>query len=170
MDYFMKMPRNKKETALFMAIVSLISVNIIAPLISCFEAGFSLNTWVSTIKVIPFLWVCIIVLVLASFKPASILTSKIISDDDSFNAHIVINIMCTVIMISAVMTVAGTWIGCRNVSIDPIIHFFYKWPRNFAVAFAVESLIAQPIARKVLFAFHTHKGKSSIQTAELNAE
>ena len=36
MDFYMKLPRNKKEFALFMGVISIISVNIIAPLITCF--------------------------------------------------------------------------------------------------------------------------------------
>ena len=40
MEFYMKLPRSKKEFALFMGIVSIISVNIIAPLITFFEAGF----------------------------------------------------------------------------------------------------------------------------------
>ena len=32
MDFYMRLPRNGKEFVLFMAIVSLVSVNIIAPL------------------------------------------------------------------------------------------------------------------------------------------
>lgn len=40
MKFYMNLPRNKKEFALFMAVVSIISVNIIAPLITCFEIGF----------------------------------------------------------------------------------------------------------------------------------
>lgn len=43
MEYYLKLPRNKKETAIFMGIISLISVNIIAPLITCFEIGFSFD-------------------------------------------------------------------------------------------------------------------------------
>lgn len=45
MEYYLKLPRNKKETAIFMGIISLISVNIIAPLITCFEIGFSFAVW-----------------------------------------------------------------------------------------------------------------------------
>lgn len=43
MDFYMRLPRNGKEFALFLAIVSIISVNIIAPLITFFEAGFRLQ-------------------------------------------------------------------------------------------------------------------------------
>jgi len=42
-------------------------------------------------------------------------------------------------------------------SMEPIILFFYKWPRNFAISFAVEALIAQPIARLVMLKLHQLK-------------
>ena len=42
---------------------------------------------------------------------------------------------------------------------EPIRMFFYKWPRNFAISFAIESLIAQPIARIVILKMHQIKDK-----------
>ena len=57
MEFYKKLPRNKKEFVLFMAVISIISVNIIAPLITCLEVGFHMNVWVSAIKVIPFIWI-----------------------------------------------------------------------------------------------------------------
>ncbi|MCI1268972.1 MAG: hypothetical protein LKG21_03625 [Ruminococcus sp.] len=162
MDFFMKLPRSKKEFALFMAIVSVISVNIIAPLITCFEVGFHFSVWLDVLHVIPFIWLAVIALVLLTYKPAQWLTSKIIDKNDSFNSHITINILCTVLMMSVFLTVIGTWIGCRDISLFPVTHFFFKWPRNFAVSFGVELLIAQPIARKVLFIIHSsHDAKNS---------
>lgn len=60
MDFYMKLPRNKKETAIFILIISIISVNIIAPLITCFEIGFSMQVWLNTFKVMPFIWVSVV--------------------------------------------------------------------------------------------------------------
>ena len=71
-----------------------------------------------------------------------------------FCAHIVINILCTVLLMSVFLTVLGTWIGSRQITPDPIRQFFYKWPRNFAISFAVEACIAQPIARWVMSRLH----------------
>jgi len=161
MEFYMKLPRNKKEFALFMAIISIISVNIIAPLITCFEVGFHMYVWADAIKIIPFIWVCVIALVLITYKPAEFLTSRIIEEEDSFNSHIVINILCTVFLMSIFLTVIGTWIGSKQVSMEPIRMFFYKWPRNFAISFAIESLIAQPIARVFLLKMHQFKDKES---------
>ena len=154
MEFYTKLPRNKKEFALFMAIISIISVNIIAPLITCFEAGFHLSVWGDALQVIPFIWLSVIALVLITYKPAEWMTARIVAKDDSFNAHIVVNILCTVFLMSIFLTVIGTWIGGRRISIEPIRLFFYKWPRNFAISFAVESCIAQPIARWVMQKLH----------------
>jgi len=154
MEFYMKLPRNKKEFTLFMAVISVISVNIIAPLITCFEVGFRMEVWAEAIKIIPFIWVTVVALVLITYKPAGWMTGKIIEKDDSFSAHIVVNILCNVFLMSIFLTVIGTWIGNRQVSMEPIQMFFYRWPRNFAISFAVEALIAQPIARLVMLKLH----------------
>lgn len=159
MEFYMKLPRNGKELALFMAIISIISVNIIAPLITCFELGFSLYVWANVLRILPFIWLSVIAVVLITFKPAEYLTSKIVHKEDSFNSHIVINVLCTVFLMSIIMTVVGTWIGSRHISMEPINMSFYKWPRNFAISFAVELLIAQPIARAVMLKLHQFNGE-----------
>lgn len=162
MEFYMKLPRNKKEFALFMAVISIISVNIIAPLITCFEVGFHMYVWADAIKIIPFIWICVIALVLITYKPAELLTSRIVEEGDSFSSHIVINILCTVFLMSIFLTVIGTWIGNRQVNMEPIRMFFHKWPRNFAISFAIESCIAQPIARAVMLKIHHIKDTESI--------
>lgn len=152
----MKLPRNKKEFALFIAVISVISVNIIAPLITCFEVGFHLYVWADVLKVLPFIWLSVVALVLITYKPAEWLTSKFTNEGDSFSAHIIVNILCTVFLMSIFLTVIGTWIGCRSITLEPIVGFFHKWPRNFAVSFGIELLVAQPIARFVMFKLHQH--------------
>lgn len=161
MEFYMKLPRNKKEFTLFMAVISIISVNIIAPLITCFEVGFHIYVWADAIKIIPFIWLSVIALVLITYKPAGWMTGIIIEKDDSFRAHIVVNILCNVFLMSIFLTVIGTWIGNRQVSMEPIRMFFYKWPRNFAISFAVEALVAQPIARMVMLKLHRTKDEGA---------
>jgi len=163
MEFYMKLPRSKKEFALFMTVISVISVNIIAPLITCFEVGFHMYVWADAIKIIPFIWICVIALVLITYKPAEWLTSRIVEEGDSFSSHIVINILCTVFLMSIFLTVIGTWMGNRQVNMEPIRMFFYKWPRNFAISFAIELFIAQPIARLVILKIHQIKDKESKQ-------
>lgn len=167
MEFYMKLPRNKKEFALFMAVISVISVNIIAPLITCFEIGFNIKVWMGVFKVMPFIWVSVIILVLLTHKPASYITEKIVSKEDSFNSHIVINILCTVFLMSIFLTVVGTWIGSRHISLEPIRMFFYKWPRNFAISFGVELLIAQPIARFVMLKLHNRQDENEEKEQDL---
>lgn len=150
----MKLPRNKREFALFMSVISIISVNIIAPLITFFEVGFHFYIWADTLKVIPFIWVTVIALVLLTYKPAEWLTSRVVKEGDSFGSHILINILFSVLLMSIFLTVIGTWIGSRQISIEPITMFLYKWPRNFAISLFIEACIAQPIARFVMLRLH----------------
>ena len=161
MEFYMKLPRSKKEFVLFMAIVSIISVNIIAPLITCFEMGFSLATWKNALTVIPFIWLSVIALVLLTYVPAEKMTKAITGGSDSFNSTIIVNVLCTVFLMSIFLTVIGTWIGSRTISLEPIKFFFHKWPRNFAISFAIELLVAQPIARFVLLKKHIAQDKKN---------
>lgn len=157
MDFYMKLPRNKREFVLFMAVISIISVNIIAPLITFFEVGFHLYIWGDTLKVIPFIWVTVIALVLFTYKPAEWLTNQVVKEGDSFGAHILINILFSVLLMSIFLTIIGNWIGNRHISMEPIRMFFYKWPRNFSISFFVEACIAQPIARLAVLKLHRYQ-------------
>lgn len=157
MDFHMRLPRNKREFALFIAIISVLSVNIIAPLITCFELGFHLSVWMDALTILPFIWVSVIALVLLTYKPAEWLTHRIVKPQDSFSATVTLNILCTVLLMSVFLTVIGTWIGSRHISWAPIIGFFYQWPRNFTISLGVELLIAQPIARLVMLKVHQRK-------------
>lgn len=159
MEFYMKLPRNKKEFTLYLFVISIISVNIIAPLITFFEVEFGANVWFDVLKVVPMLWLSVIVVVLATYKPAKWLTNRLVEKDDSFKVHMIINALCSVLLISIFMTVIGSWIGTRHISMEPIYMFFYKWPRNFAIAFAVECLLAQPLARLVMQSIHKNDKK-----------
>lgn len=154
MEFYNKLPRNKKELALFILIVSLISVNTIAPLVTFLEVGFSFDVYKDVLKVLPFIWLSVVAVVVLTYVPAEWLTNKLVKKEDSYSAHIIINILCSVFFISIFMTVIGTWIGSRHISMEPITHFIYKWPRNFGLAFFIELLVAQPIARFVITQMH----------------
>lgn len=146
MDFHMRLPRSKKEFALFLL--------IIAPLITMFEMGFSFQTWRQAMTIFPFMWLVVVLLVLLTHPLADKLSARIVSQTNSFNAQITLNILCNVLMMSILLTVIGAWLGQLAITLAPIRLFFYKWPRNFAIAFAVELLIAQPIARHVLYRLH----------------
>lgn len=154
MEYYLKLPRSGREKALFILVISVISVNILAPLITCLEIGFSMETWLACLPVIPVIWLCVVALVLLTSRPAGALAAKLTEEGDSFRVRMIIEALCGVLLISVFMTVLGTWIGSRQVSMAPITNFFRLWPRNFAVSFAVEALVAQPIARFVMQRMH----------------
>lgn len=153
--FYMHLPRKKREFALFMIVISLISINIIAPLITFSElGGISVDEWLSVLRILPVLWICVLLVVLITLKPAEWLKDKIVHPGDSYNAHIVVNILCSVFLMSVILTIVGTGIGEWSFGSDLFTHFFVRWPRNFGIAFGVEALIAQPVARQVLHHYH----------------
>ncbi|GHU06993.1 hypothetical protein FACS189431_0840 [Alphaproteobacteria bacterium] len=154
--FYMRMPRSTREFIAFMLVISLISVNIIPVIISGLASGFSLELWQDLLMILPLVWVAVIAVVLLTRKPAQFLANKIVRPTDSFNAHIIVNTLCSVLLMSVILTIVGTWIGTRHISPDPFVHFFEMWPRNFTVAFVVEMVIAQPIARAVMHHYHMH--------------
>lgn len=158
-----RLPRNGKEFAIFLGIISIISVNIIAPLIMGFEFGFSKETYFNTLKVIPFMWLIVIFLVTSVSRP---LVGKLVNlfslETDGFNAKVLFNILISVTILSILLTIIGTWVGTKEISMEPFHHFFYQWPRNFFIAFWVEMLIAQPAARFVMKKLHEIQAQETI--------
>jgi len=148
------LPRSTKEFLAFMLVISLISVNIIPVLIAGLTNGFSLDTWLEVLRMLPLLWLVVIAVVLLTFKPAEWLTHRVVRPGDSFRAHVLANTLCSVALISVILTVVGPWIGGWRVTTDPLAGFLDLWPRNFMIALAVEAVIAQPIARLVMRRYH----------------
>ena len=89
-----------------------------------------------------FLWPCVILTVLITYKLAAYLTSKLTQEGDSFRAVISLNILSTVFLMSIILTVVGSWIGLREIFMEPIANFFYKWPRNFTLSLVTELIVA----------------------------
>lgn len=160
-----RLPQNPKEGILFMLIISLLSVNTIAPIIVGMERGFSVEHYIDTLKIIPFAWIALMVLLNLVVKPTvGILSKRLAGETDSFNARVLLNIVLNVSMISFVMTIIGPWIGMGQINLDTLQHFFPMWFRNFGIAFWVELLFAQPIARAVMKSIHT-KQRESLEAA-----
>lgn len=154
MEFQQRLPHSFKETALFMLVISVLSVNIIAPLITGLEIGFSMSHWLGVLQQIPLLWLFVIALVFLTDKPSGQLANLILEPGTPFKATMLIRAMCQVFLMSLFLTVLGTWIGTRQITMTPIHHFFQIWPRNFTIAFIVEGFIAQPIARSVMAFYH----------------
>lgn len=155
MEFYMKLPRNLKEKILFMLIVSLISVNIIGPTISMIEIGFNLKNYLITLRILPFIWIAVIIAVIIAEKPATFFKNQLLDEKDSFSAQIIVLTIFDVLIISILMTIVGSWIGIGKLSWEPVFNFGKNWPRNFVIALFVEAFIAQPIARKVLEIKHS---------------
>ncbi|HWJ78103.1 MAG TPA: hypothetical protein VNR61_08490 [Niallia sp.] len=150
-----RLPRNGKEFILFLAIISILSVNTIGPLIMAFKFGFTLDVYMETLKVIPFIWICVVLLVPFVVNPiVNKLVQKFIQPTDGFNARVLFTILFSVTILSILLTIIGSWIGMKEFSMEPIRTFFYNWPRNFFIAFWIEALFAQPIARFAMKKLH----------------
>ena len=155
-----RLPSNRKEGLLFSLIISLISVNTIAPLIIGFERGFSKEVYLESLKIIPFMWVIVILSVRFIAGPiVGKVLPKFIGQTDGFNARILFNTFFNVTVLSIFLTIVGTWVGMKEISLAPFENFFYVWPRNFAIAFWIELLVAQPIARYAMKKIHLRQDR-----------
>ncbi|MEL3962804.1 hypothetical protein [Lysinibacillus endophyticus] len=153
-----RLPQNAKEGILFLLIISIISVNTIAPIIMGLERGFSLENYFETLKIIPFMWVIVVLLVRLVAGPlVGKIMPKFVGQTDGFNARILLNTLLNVTVLSVLLTIIGTWVGTRQISIQPFQNFLHIWPRNFGVAFWIELLIAQPIARFAMKKLHARQ-------------
>ncbi|MFP7296900.1 hypothetical protein [Neobacillus niacini] len=156
-----RLPQSPKEGILFMLIISIISVNTIAPIIMGLEFGFSKENYLETLKVIPIMWIIVIILVRLVTGPlVGKLMPKFTGITDGFNARVLLNILLNVTVLSILLTIIGTWVGTKQISLEPFQNFFHSWFRNFGVAFWIELLLAQPIARfamKKLHSYQAHK-------------
>ncbi len=155
-----RLPQNAKEGILFLLIVSLISVNTIAPIIIGLERGFSKEVYLDTLKVLPIMWVIVVLLVKLVAGPlVRKVMPKFVGKTDGFNARVLLTILLNVTVLSLLLSVIGTWVGTKEISLLPFKNFFHIWPRNFAVAFWIEMLIAQPIARFAMKQIHVRQAR-----------
>ncbi|WP_436735703.1 hypothetical protein [Streptomyces sp. BBFR102] len=148
------LPRNAKESVAFMLVIAVISVNTIPVVIGGLSAGFTLAMWTGLLRVVPVLLVAVVAVVLLTMKPAQLLTARLVRPSHGFRTRMLLNALCSVLLISAMMTVVGTWIGTWQVSAEPLKQFALLWPRNFAIALVIEALLAQPVARQVMRRYH----------------
>lgn len=138
-----------------MLIISIISVNTISPIIVGLERGFSKEVYLDTLKIIPIMWIIVILLVRLVAGPiVGKLLPKFIRQTDGFNARVLLNTLLNVTVLSLFLSIIGSWIGLKQISLAPFENFLHIWPRNFAIAFWIELLLAQPIARYAMKQIH----------------
>ncbi|MFC0215805.1 hypothetical protein ACFFK0_25740 [Paenibacillus chartarius] len=157
-----RLPRNGKEGFIFLLIVSFISVNTIAPLITGLERGFSKAVYLDTLKVLPIMWVIVMLSVRLIAEPiAGKLTPKFAGQTDGFNARVLLHTLFTVTVMSLWLSIIGTWVGMKQISLQPFENFVRIWPRNFGVAFWIELLIALPVARLAMKTLHARQARKA---------
>lgn len=157
-----RLPQNAKEGILFLLIISIISVNTIAPIIMGMERGFSKENYLETLKIIPFMWIIVVFLVRLVAGPlVGKVIPKFVGQTDGFNARVLLNTLLNVTVLSIFLTIIGTWVGTKQISLDPFQNFFHSWFRNFGVAFWIELLIAQPIARFAMKKIHARQASKA---------
>ncbi|MEH7239568.1 hypothetical protein [Bacillus sp. JJ1562] len=150
-----RLPRNGKEGIIFLLIVSIISVNTIAPIIIGLERGFSKEVYFDTLKIIRIMWIIVVLSVRLIAEPiVGKLMPKFVGPTDGFNARVLLTIVLNVTVLSLWLSIIGTWVGMKQISLEPLQNYFHIWPRNFGIAFWIELLIAQPIARFVMKKLH----------------
>lgn len=154
MQLFMRLPRNRREFALFLLVVSLISVNLIAPTLTCMELGFSPEAWTAAYPALAFVWILVVACVLLTKKPAEWLCNRLADKNDSYNMQILMNIVASVLLLSLLLTLLAPIVATGESLGHSAGEFIYRWPRNFGVALFVEALIAQPIARELMNRLH----------------
>lgn len=104
----------------------------------------------------------VLLVTLAANPIVSKLIPKFVKPTDGFNAQVLFNILFSITILSILLTVIGSWIGMRDINMEPIQTFFYDWPRYFVIAFWVETLIAQPVARLAMKKLHANQGSKTV--------
>lgn len=159
--------QNAKESILFLLIVSIISVNTIAPIIMWAVRGFTFDVYLETLKIIPLMWVIVVLLVKLVAGPLTgSMIPRFTGETDGFNARILLNTLMNVTVLSVLLTIIGTWVGTGRISLEPFQTFFASWFRNFGVAFWIELLVAQPVARLVMRKIH-EKQEDSLENVNI---
>jgi len=155
-----RLPQTAREGLIYLLVVSILSVNTIAPLIIFLERGFSWSVYVDTLKILPIMWVIAVILVKFVAGPVvGKIMPHFVGQTDGFNARVLLTILLNVTVLSICFSIVGTWVGEGAITAKPFTHFLHIWPRNFAIAFWIELLIAQPAARAVMKYVHRKKNR-----------
>lgn len=149
------LPRNGKEGLLYGSIICILTCSIMATMNICINMGGMTSESLAIVaKSIPLVFVIAMLLegVLVG-KIADKLVSVYTEPTDSFNSHIMFRTFFTVIGMSILMTLVGGLLAL-GFTTEIFEEFIHAWPRNFCVAFMIELLFVQPIARAAMRAIH----------------
>jgi len=161
-----RLPMNKKEGLIYGIVICGITATTMC-FYNLYLAFGSINQdmLVTFTKSLPLFFV--IAMLLENFIVrhfADSLVKKFSHPDDSFNATLLFTILFTVVGMSFLMTFIGDVVGHGLVvNSSTFSRFVMSWPRNFGVVLALELLIAQPIARKIMVGLHSKKVEECVE-------
>lgn len=89
------------------------------------------------------------------------LMPKFVGQTDGFNARVLLNTVLNVTVLSLWLSIIGTWVGTKQISLEPFENFLHIWPRNFGIALWIELLIVQPIARFAMKKLHARQASKA---------
>lgn len=93
------------------------------------------------------MWIIVVLLVnLVAGPLVGKVMPKFVGQTDGFNARVLLNILLNFTVLSILLTIIGTWVGTKQINLEPYQNFFHSWFRNFGIAFWIELLIAQSIS------------------------
>ncbi len=163
-----RLPWNKREGIIYGCTIALLSSFLIGGYNVYDNLGYDLDHlgdfFVDFIKMWPLVFIAAFLLAgTVVSKISGKVISRFMAPTDSANAFICFNIIVIVLLMSAIMTflggfigqAAGSVFGGAAVDVTGLLETWPQiWPRNFCIAFWVEMLIAQPVARKLMTITH----------------
>ena len=163
-----RLPWNEREGIIYGCIIASISSLLIGGFNVYSNTGYSIDRFGEFVMNYLVIWpvIFIVAFTFASTvveRVAGMVVGRFAAPTDSVNAHIVMNIVVCVLMMSATISLVGGIVGETivflmggpSVNVVELVANWTKiWPRNFCIAFWVEMLIAQPIARTVMVRMH----------------
>lgn len=154
-----RLPWSKREGLLYGSIIALITAFIMATFnIAQTHGRLDADVLYMSLTTLPVIWAAVMILMVSVVERVSDEGVRRFTDPtDGFNTRIVFKIIFCVTMMSAIMSFLGPFIGevlSGNITWACADEWIARWPTNFFVAFWVEMLIAQPVARSVMKRMH----------------
>ncbi|WP_242542787.1 DUF2798 domain-containing protein [Vagococcus fluvialis] len=151
------LPHNKKEGLLYGSTIAIITVLFMVILNTYINLGTI--SYIHIPQILKLIIILFIIAMLLENFVVSYFVNKLntyfVHEKDSFNARILFTILFTVIGMSFTMTWIAPFVSSGfELSTISFNLFISNWPKNFGIVFALELLIAQPLARKLMVVIH----------------
>ena len=144
------MPQNKKEGLFLSLIMSLIMIYVMAALNNDVKLGtFAASSWSLALQRLPLGYLFGIVCDLGICTPLSRrITAAIVREGDREEFQVFILRFCMVVLMTAVMTVFGTFAGGAR-GAEAVSAFFKYLPYNFTIALPLQMLLVAPLSLRL---------------------